>query len=350
MKTRGVTKSLDPNQKVKLYMKESRNIRLPPRKSTGGVAPRSDWAEKIVKESDLDLPFQELVSWCMKGDAKNLEKAINAEGQLVNAKPNHYSNQHEDSISYHKFILTRREEAADEFTKLSINEFATISGHVEIMKVLLKVYQEKTYYLINRYHRSCELKQCLKIAMVKNNFQMVKCLVEQYFKWDEKDDHGRGHSKFVDYGDCLRLACEIGKVEIVKLLIENHANPNQCRTVNYGYDEEEKNSTYGFKSPLRVAAEKGNDEIVEYLLQNGANVFQQDEKGRNPLELLGQDYKIEVPNLNKIPKRKIVGRRTNNENEVASRDLYNNEYLPYIKNYFILKNNLEKQPKFLCQK
>ena len=61
-----------------------------------------------------------------------------------------------------------------------------------------------------------------------------------------------------DYGETpLYVACERGRLEVVKLLLEHNANVNL-------------KSRYG--SPIQAAAEMGHEEIVKLLLARGAKV------------------------------------------------------------------------------
>lgn len=81
----------------------------------------------------------------------------------------------------------------------------------------------------------------------------------------------------------LMLACHLNNLEIVKLLIENGANPNQ----------------YELVSPLVLACQNGNLEMVEYLLEKGANpIFPREEASLDAINRIGN-----TENCNEIANR-----------------------------------------------
>lgn len=67
----------------------------------------------------------------------------------------------------------------------------------------------------------------------------------------------------------LHIAAELNQLEIVKLLIENNANPNL---------ENKKG-----KTPLMKASSKGNEKIVKYLLDHNADPNHENKKGESAL-------------------------------------------------------------------
>ncbi|XP_063414421.1 putative ankyrin repeat protein RBE_0220 [Mytilus trossulus] len=67
----------------------------------------------------------------------------------------------------------------------------------------------------------------------------------------------------------LFIACKKGYLEIVQLLLSNHADVSQ--------------SDWSKRSPLFIASAKGHDDIVKTLLQNKAKINQCDEEERTPL-------------------------------------------------------------------
>ncbi len=79
----------------------------------------------------------------------------------------------------------------------------------------------------------------------------------------------------------LYNAASSGHVEIVRLLLENGANPNIT-----SYDWE--------GTPLATAARSGNKLIVELLLKHGADTTIQDSKGETALDKAKKYNHVEI--------------------------------------------------------
>ncbi|MDR2812419.1 MAG: ankyrin repeat domain-containing protein [Puniceicoccales bacterium] len=71
----------------------------------------------------------------------------------------------------------------------------------------------------------------------------------------------------------LEKAASMGNVEIIKLLIENGADPNQIRSDCYGY----------LTSPVKRAVRWEKTNAVELLIENGADLFQKYDNGNTLL-------------------------------------------------------------------
>jgi ankyrin repeat protein len=74
-----------------------------------------------------------------------------------------------------------------------------------------------------------------------------------------------------DHGTPLHVAAWYNRVEIARILLQNHANVN-------GRDSTKATA-------LHVAAWKGQIDVAEVLLDNGADVNATDEDGTTPLKL-----------------------------------------------------------------
>ncbi|KEI34910.1 hypothetical protein FRA_44c12070 [Francisella sp. W12-1067] len=83
--------------------------------------------------------------------------------------------------------------------------------------------------------------------------------------------------------ELLYVACQGGHTDIVNLLLQNNANPNQL--------------TPDGSSPLHVACEQGYTEIVNLLLQNNANPAKLKADSSSPLYIACEQGYIEIVNL-----------------------------------------------------
>ncbi|WP_052251857.1 ankyrin repeat domain-containing protein [Allofrancisella guangzhouensis] len=81
----------------------------------------------------------------------------------------------------------------------------------------------------------------------------------------------------------LHVACEHGYTDIVNLLLQNNVNPNQPKTDK--------------SSPLYIACEQGYTEIVNLLLQNNANPNKLKTDGSSPLYIACEQGYAEIVNL-----------------------------------------------------
>ncbi|KAF5563747.1 Het-eN [Fusarium phyllophilum] len=76
----------------------------------------------------------------------------------------------------------------------------------------------------------------------------------------------------------LHLAAEFGRVSIVKLLLENGAQPNRCGPLG--------------RTPLHYAAWHGHTAVMEALLSSGAMMCSKDWHGQTPISIAIQDGAI----------------------------------------------------------
>jgi ankyrin len=84
-----------------------------------------------------------------------------------------------------------------------------------------------------------------------------------------------------DSRTCLHAACLCGSVEMVRLLLENEADPDASTSTD-------------MRTPLHWAAQKGHLEIIKFLVKFGANISARDKFGFTPRHLAMQKchYKI----------------------------------------------------------
>jgi ankyrin repeat protein len=95
-------------------------------------------------------------------------------------------------------------------------------------------------------HRSC----------INGRYEMTKCLLES----------GRAHvdARTRDGETALHLACRVGHLNIVQLLIQYGANVEEQNDREYN-DDHESVHTYGFRA-IHYASSNGHLKIVQYLL------------------------------------------------------------------------------------
>ena len=84
----------------------------------------------------------------------------------------------------------------------------------------------------------------------------------------------------MDGSTALHIACQEGRLEIVKCLIENGAMVNA--------------KEYNGSTPLLIAAHEGRLEIVKYLIENGAILETQDIEGYTPLHAAAELGRLEI--------------------------------------------------------
>ncbi|WP_342257708.1 ankyrin repeat domain-containing protein [Spiroplasma endosymbiont of Nomada ruficornis] len=114
----------------------------------------------------------------------------------------------------------------------------------------------------------------LQIAVKNNNIEMVKLLLENHADIDAQD---------VDGCTPLHLVVECNNIEMVKLLLENHADVN-LKDINGC-------------TPLHWAVECNNIEIVKLFIENGADINAQDETLATTLYLSIYTKNIEMVKL-----------------------------------------------------
>ena len=147
----------------------------------------------------------------------------------------------------------------------------------------------------------------LYYVVKKGNIEIVKLLLENGADPNTPDSAGETP---------LSLAVGYRHIEIVKLLLENGADPNipdskrralLYQTVQYGFKEiAELLLTYGANpnakggsgfTPLHWAVQKNNPEMVDLLLNHGANINEKGISGETPLSFALTYRDIEIINL-----------------------------------------------------
>jgi ankyrin repeat protein len=96
-----------------------------------------------------------------------------------------------------------------------------------------------------------------------------------------------------DSRTCLHAACLCGNVEMVRLLLENEADPDASTSTN-------------MRTPLHWAAQKGHLEIMKILVKFGANISARDKFGLTPRYLAAQkchDKVVEFLTVVSVTKR-----------------------------------------------
>ena len=185
----------EPSHKASLKINPDKIIesgRHVPRKRTGGMAPRKNGEEPKYKPlryetEKLNKAFENLATWCINGKVQKLKMAIK--------KP------------ICRDLLLFKYECIDSKTGHNIVEFAAISGHDEIMKILLEHQTDGETYL--------EVGRALKYAIILEKVNIVKCMLEVSRK------------KSITFGldgygtlDDLCFAIEMDKIKIVEVFLE----------------------------------------------------------------------------------------------------------------------------------
>ena len=223
-------------------------------------------------QDKLFTVFREIVTWCIKGVINKLKKVLDSKN---------------DSI-YKDIIFSTLKDVNSGF---NIREIVATVGKTDVMKLIHE--EQSTPYLY--------LGSALEIAIENNDLKMVQCIlsrkspkIRQATKYLRqacdresemfksilsyiKEFHDKSKSRkddFVDYGCALTRTIDNCRLDLVKILIENGANPNESK------DHE------GVFSPLCHAMWTGNYEIVEYLLNIGSNKFFIPDKEDTLVELI----------------------------------------------------------------
>jgi ankyrin repeat protein len=130
---------------------------------------------------------------------------------------------------------------------------ASYRGHTEVVRTLLRhgadIYQQssKLYF-----------KNALEAACYDNNAKTFELLVAH-------------SSETGSLNECLGLACDSGRTELVKILLKHKADVNVVSR---------------FGSPLLAASTYGNEELVQLLLHHGADPNQAGVSSHAPLKSL----------------------------------------------------------------
>ena len=157
---------------------------------------------------------------------------------------------------------------------------AAENGHKQIVKALLD-HGAKIALNVGDSPEGCNGAICedpcypegdaLYLATIKNNFQIVKMLLKYGAPLDNPCSP-----------DVLEKACQLGQIEIVKVLIENGTiinAPNIQGEVQY----------WKRKQSLHTAVSYGHIDIVKELLKKGANVNHEDDYYGTPINVAAHD-------------------------------------------------------------
>ena len=258
-------------------------------------------------DKDLAKTFEDLISWCIHGKIQKLKSAVANENDPI-----------------FKDLIQFEFDCVDLYTGHNIFEFTAISGHVDVMKLLLELRKsDEDYFTMGK---------ALKYAIVKENVNMVKCILEFSLRngisfglngYGTAQDLclaieldkmkivevflNYAHFKYVglslfnfnhvfegeDPQNALLLASKLGRLEIVKLLVTKKANLN----TKGGLDN---------KTALHLSAENGHFEIVEFLLEQGANIFEPDLKNRTAWHLTKENLESSDYDLTKEYLKKVL--------------------------------------------
>ena len=290
-----VNLNLDPNFKAKLKISKTSLTKFPRKKKT---EVDSDGCKQFPFDKSAQ-DFQNMVRWCINGKVFQLNAYLLDFDECKNLMKHDY-------------------ECTDEQTGYSIIEIASLSGHVEIMNLLLAILTDEDYFF--------KLGKCLDYAIANENSEMIECILimssprdnsyprygnfihfygfslnincikksiiqvlckyanKNIFYTDEKDIENRNPKT------ALQAAAELGKLELVKVFLENKVDPNaQYRkiiddTTNKFFCYWEGCDNYR-KTALHMAAENGHLEIVKELVKHNADIFALESTGKTPMEL-----------------------------------------------------------------
>ena len=198
------------------------------------------------------LAFEDIFSWIINGEIKKMKEALK-------------------NKVYKDLIMTPS--SSDLETGYSIYEIASISGNVEIMKIIHFNQESKRIYIGRAlafavFREDLEMVKCLlskKYQAVKNsakcciplsikngNFEMTKELVKCFSTIKARNVH-----QDIDrhIRSALHIAVTDKRLDFVKLLISNYSNP---RLPSIRFFAALKSKTY---------------EIIKYFVDAGASVF-----------------------------------------------------------------------------
>ena len=234
--------------------------------------------------SNGEMRFKKLISIC-------IDKKVNEKDDFDNK-----------FTSPHLFFV--KQNAQDVHTGYRAIDFAVINGNLETVRYLLQIGAQ------------VEVKQCpekyfsaIDLAIWKNNEPMVKLLIKNGLNSNTKrftisvkkgllniaKNFSRGVNvdkiSNTDGLNALHQATFQGRLDIVEYLVTEGANVN----IRSG------NKSLG-RSALHFAVENGFTEIVEYLVEHGADVFQTDNAGLSPLEVLEKGSKMNYDFVKRIKK------------------------------------------------
>lgn len=138
---------------------------------------------------------------------------------------------------------------------------------------IIKNREDLFYFIIENYN----IDFSKKLDMAKKNYQFSKYIGLTPLEISIEKENVEFIQKIftlqdnIDKINVIKLACKKQNFKIVKMLVENGANVNL----------KDNNGN----SPLFEAIEvtRANKEIIRYLIQNGADIYQENDKGISPL-------------------------------------------------------------------
>ena len=232
---------------------------------------------KYINYLHIEPRFEKLIS-------ESLNIALERSG-----KPNALSTAFKSLLF---FVKLNSQDSATGFRAI---DFAVYKGHIQIVKYLLQngaqieVDQDK-----ENYHSAID------IAVSKNDDKMINCLLQFGLKSDIQRFHMATEKGLVEIAkkyinqknlnklgknglNSLHQATFYGRFDLIEFLLNKGADPKTKSTFKgLGY------------SVLHFAATNCDENIVEFLVKKGASVFQQDNSGMTPLDVLKKGEKLDL--------------------------------------------------------
>ncbi|OUM60459.1 hypothetical protein PIROE2DRAFT_26976, partial [Piromyces sp. E2] len=163
----------------------------------------------------------------------------------------------------------------------------------------------------------------LCLACRVGNIEMIKLLIEK---------GARINCIYSNIYTPLNIASKYNHLELVQFLLNNGAqiNPN----IAYKYKK-----NYKSKTPLIIASENGHYEIVKYLLQKGALIDITSNDGNGPLICAVKGNYLEIANLLLSSDPKIIN-KSNLKGQTALTIASQNANLDMIEKLILYKANI----------
>ena len=256
--------------------------------------------------------FQELIAHCINGNIDGFQESNHGSFVKENIQDLKTGYRAIDFAAYHgqtdlvKRLLKygAKAEVIKNFKAIhSAIDVAKSRGHQEVLNVL--------------FEYGIEVENQMIIAVQKGNLKVVEHLLQ-----DIDIDFVNAKYKF----NALHLASKFGKLDFVKLLVNNGANVNMKSLI---FD----------RSPLHFAAWDQNLKVVEYLVDHNADIFQKDISNHTALDL-ARNSKGDPRLKDEIVKYlsyKMVDIGDQSKNEIVSRKRSVEQSVDYLSN----SNNLD---------